>query len=275
MNTEKRTITAYYPAKKFPSVSVTGTRCDQMCEHCKAYHLRNMAPIQKPDELNDLAQSLIESGGEGILISGGCDINGTVPLMGHIGIISKISDRLCVNVHPGFITRNEAEEMVRAGVSYFSVDVHQNEGEIRSILHLEHTAEDYARLIDDIQSAGGKVVPHITVGFGFDDLIRSGQLLVRKGIKEVVLLSMVPTPGTDIEDSVITEDAVMEAVRILSDMGLEITLGCMRDRSLRGLEIRCVEAGIVRIANPSLETLKWAEGAGYSVMIKNTCCCVN
>lgn len=275
MNTENCTITAYYPAKKFPSVSVTGTRCDQMCEHCKGYHLRDMIPVGTSEELNLLAQSLIDADGTGMLISGGCDINGTVPVMSHVRAISKISDRLCINVHTGFIKRDEAEELVRAGVSYFSVDIHQNEGEIRSILHLEHTADDYARLIDDIRSAGGKVVPHITVGFGFDDLLRSGQLLVKKGIGEVVLLSMMPTPGTEIEESILTEAAVLEAAKILSDMGLKVILGCMRDRSLRGLEIKCIEAGIRRIANPSSDTLRWAEEKGFKIISKNVCCCVN
>lgn len=269
------TITAYYPGRGFPSISVTGVRCDQMCEHCRGYHLRSMTPVSNPDDLKVLAQSILDEGGEGFLLSGGCDIGGTVPVMGYAKAVSEISQDLCVNVHAGFITENEAKELVEAGVSYFSVDVHQNEGEIRSVLHLDRTAEDYSKLIDGIMSAGGKVIPHITVGFGYDDLLRSGELIVSKGLKDVVLLSLVPTPGTEVEESVLTEDAVLEAVKILSDMGLNVILGCMRDRSLRTLEIRCIQAGITRIANPSFDTVKWAKENGYEVVKKNVCCCVD
>ena len=269
----KGTIIAYYPGNGFPSVSVTGTRCEQMCEHCRAKHLKGMIPVSNDDELDDLALSLIDRGCEGYLLSGGCDSGGSVPLEGFAKAVARTSDRLMVNVHPGFITKETASELAASGVSCFSVDIHQDRGEMMTVLHLDRDPKEYSELLDILIGTGVRVVPHITVGFGYNDLSLSANLVASKGLKDVVLLSMVPTEGTMVEESVITEDAVMEAVSILNEKGLDVILGCMRDRSLRGLERRCIEAGIRRLANPSAETLRWAEENGYAVEKRNICCC--
>ena len=269
----KGTIIAYYPGGGFPSVSVTGTRCDQMCEHCRSKHLKGMIPVRDNDELDDLAQSLTEKGCKGYLLSGGCDANGSVPVGGFAKAVGRTSDRLLVNVHSGFITKMEAEELAAAGVSCFSVDIHQDSGEMRTVLHLDRDPSDYSELLDILISTGVRVVPHVTVGFGYNDLALSADLIASKGLKDVVMLSMMPTEGTIVEESVLTTDAIMDAVKILQDRGLSVILGCMRDRSLRDLERRCIEAGIDRLANPSAETLRWAEENGYTVVKKDICCC--
>ena len=269
----KGTVVAYYPGSDFPSVSVTGDRCDQMCEHCRAVHLRSMIPVSSGDDLSNLAHSLKDKGCGGYLLSGGCDANGSVPVGGFAKAVRDSSSGLLVNIHAGFISKTEADELADAGVSCFSVDIHQDRGEMMTVLHLDRDPEDYSELLDILISTGVKVVPHITVGFGYNDLNLSGELVASKGLKDVVLLSMVPTEGTMVEESVITEDAVMDAIDILREKGLNVILGCMRDRSLRNLERRCIDAGITRLANPSLETLRWAEENGYSVEKKRVCCC--
>lgn len=270
---KKGTIVAYYPGNDFPSISVTGDRCDQMCEHCRAVHLRSMIPVSDCDDLSDLAQSLVIRGCSGYLLSGGCDGGGSVPVGRFSKAVKETSSRLLVNVHAGFISREEADELAESGVSCFSVDIHQDRGEMRTVLHLDRDPEDYSKLLDILISTGVRVVPHITVGFGYNDFNLSGELVASKGLKDVVLLSMMPTEGTIVEESVITEDAVLEAISILKGKGLDVILGCMRDRSLRDLERRCVEAGVYRLANPSLETLKWAEDNDYLVLKKRMCCC--
>ena len=269
----KRTVVAYYPGNDFPSVSVTGDRCDQMCEHCRAVHLRSMIPVLDPDDLSDLAHGLKDKGCTGYLLSGGCDANGSVPVGRFAKSVKESSSGLLVNVHAGFISKEEADELAESGVSCFSVDIHQDRGEMRTVLHLDRDPDDYSKLLDILISTGVKVVPHITVGFGYNDLNLSGELVASKGLKDVVLLSMVPTEGTIIEESVISEDAVVDAIDILREKGLNVILGCMRDRSLRNLERRCIEAGITRLANPSLETMKWAEENGYEIVKKRICCC--
>ena len=61
---------ACYPGRDFPSVSVTGVSCLQMCAHCRGRHLAGMLPADGAGSIPGLV------GKEGVLISGGCDRDG-------------------------------------------------------------------------------------------------------------------------------------------------------------------------------------------------------
>ncbi|MCL2785683.1 MAG: hypothetical protein FWD81_00460 [Methanomassiliicoccaceae archaeon] len=268
-------LTVYLPGNLFPSVSLTGKKCDQMCEHCKGSHLRNMADVSDPGDLMYLTDDVISLGMSGMLISGGCDVNGSVPIMGAVDDIRRAVDAgLKVNVHTGFINKADAARLVAAGVDAFSVDIHQDPAIIKNILRLNVPPEAYSEMLDNIMSAGGRPVAHLTAGFGIDDLLRSAELVKSKGLREVVALSLIPTKGTMTEYDLISEDAILDAVSLLIDMGLEVTLGCMRPRVYRGIEKKCIEAGVRRIANPSRGTVSWAISKGMKVIEKTTCCCI-
>lgn len=263
MPTEK-TLFVCRPGNDFPSISVTGDRCDLMCEHCLGKHLKGM---KSPSEGMSAAKT-------GMLLSGGCDADGAVPVHSYIDMAEELSSRgLPINVHTGFSSDRDIADFGRLNV-VFSVDVHQDPGVISSILHLDRKPEDYSKLLDTMIATGKKVIPHITVGFGTDDLYLSAKLIQSKGLKKVVLLSMVPTEGTIVEDVAISEDAILKAVDIMTEMGLEISLGCMRDRRLRMLERRCIEKGVKRIANPSNETVQWAKDNGCLIIEEPLCCSV-
>jgi len=269
------TLTVYSPASSFPAVSVTGTGCDLMCEHCKGAHLKGMMHIGGPEDMIRLVDRLAASGGSGMLVSGGCDNSGRVPVLRMEGAIIYAADRgLKVNVHTGFIDKRDAARLVAAGVSAFSVDVHQDPEIIRDVLHLNAGPDAYADTIDSIIAAGGRPVAHLTVGFGTADLVMSAELVRSKGLRDVILLALVPTKGTVTEDSLISEDAVVDSVRMLIGMGFNVTLGCMRPRVHRNLEVRCIQAGVRNIANPSRSTRSWAAENGFKVIEKRTCCCI-
>ena len=70
---------------RFASISVTGTECALACEHCKTHVLEGMTALPRFDgSLFDLCAELAERGARGVLISGGCDKRGRVPLLRHI-----------------------------------------------------------------------------------------------------------------------------------------------------------------------------------------------
>lgn len=257
---------------KFPSISVTGTKCSQMCEHCKSLHIKGMISVSNDDDLLALAHSISNKKGTGFLLSGGCDTNGSIPIEKYANCLKDIPKGLLVNAHTGFITSQKAKNLANSGVSCFSVDVHQDKKEIRSILHLDRDPDDYSKLLDILKSTGVKVVPHLTVGFSYDDFILSAELVKSKDLKDVVLLSMVPTKGTIVEKS-LSDNTIVDAVKILHKKKLNVTIGCMRDRTLRDLERKCIESGVNKIANPSLETIAWANKNGYKIERRNTCCC--
>ena len=268
---DDRTITAYRPGASFPAVSVTGDRCDLMCDHCRGAHLRGMTPAANHGDLLKKASEIKRKGGNGMLISGGCDLSGRVPLLRYEDEIRKAAGMgLELNVHAGLVNREEAKRLVDSGISVFSVDVHQDPAIIKNVLHLTRGPEAYAETMDAIIEAGGRVVPHVTVGFGTADLILSAELLKSRNITEITLLALVPTDGTDVHAPV-PREGVLEAVSVLTEMGFTVTLGCMRSRDAL-LEIGCIKAGVRKIANPSVRTVRWAEDNGFKVAEIGKCC---
>jgi len=266
-------IFAFRPGKAFPAVSVTGQGCDLKCLHCKGYHLKNMHPATTFDELLKMAEKVKNNEGTGMLISGGCDLRGMVPLHSSLSAIRRISDMgLEVNVHSGFLSEREAMDLVNAGVTVFSMDIHQDQMIISNVLNLQETSDRYGETIDNIINAGGRIVPHITIGFGAEDLLFSISLLKEKNIKEIVVLALVPTPGTDVYAP--SEDGVLAAINILVESGFDVTLGCMRSREYETVETECIKMGVRRIANPSLKTVKWAKENGFVVEEIKKCCCL-
>ena len=265
-------LRVYLTGRAFPSVSVTGTECAQMCEHCKGRFLKGMTDA-RVTSVSDIADALVAEGATGMLISGGCDADGTVPVMKELEHIRyAVSKGLKINVHTGFIGKEDAERLVAAGVSVFSADVHQDPDVIRDVLHLRVPANAYSELLDNIISAGGTPAVHLTAGLGTRDLILSAELVRSKGLNEVILLALIPVKGTA-AGTPVSEDTVLEAVNILTEMGMEVTLGCMRPRIHRDLEIKCIEAGVRRIANPSRSTLIWASEKGMKIIEIPGCCC--
>lgn len=265
MPEDNKTLVFCKPGTSFPTVSVTGDRCDQMCEHCMGKHLLGMRDLD----------SALRTAKNGMLISGGCDVNGAVPAYMFYDRLKELSDKeMMLNLHTGFSPRKEIEELGKLNI-VFSVDVHQDPGVISSVLHLNRPPSDYSDLLDTMMSTGRKVVPHLTVGFGTDDLYLSGRLVRSKGLEKVVLLSMVPTEGTAVENVNIPEKAILSAIDMLNEIGLEVTLGCMRDRRLRTLETKCIEKGVTRIANPSNETVEWAKRNGFKIIEEELCCSIS
>ena len=72
-------------AAEFVSISLTGTACSLGCEHCKMAVLRGMDDLSRFDgTLFELCRRLAERGARGVLISGGSDAQGRVPLLPHV-----------------------------------------------------------------------------------------------------------------------------------------------------------------------------------------------
>lgn len=275
METGPEKITNCRPGRGFPAVSVTGSRCDQMCDHCMGVHLKRMLPGTDPGMVSGIASRVISEGGGGMLVSGGCDRGGRVLLSGFSDCMNRmVQQGLEINVHAGFISPEEAASLSGAGVGRFSVDLHSDPDVISRVLHLDRTPDSYRGLIDTIRGAGGVPVAHVTVGFGREDLLGSALLAKEKGMKEVVVLALVPTPGVPLTSPPPSEDGILSAVGMLADMGMDVTLGCMRDRRMRTLEVRCMEEGVRRIANMSQAAVRWAEGRGFTVDVDPRCCCM-
>ena len=117
----------YSPGHNFPSFSVTGTWCALRCEHCKGRFLRGMISATSSAQLLDAARAAKARGARGILVSGGCDAEGRVPLAPFVGAIARLrSEGLMVNVHTGLLDEAAARELASASAEAFSVDLLQD-----------------------------------------------------------------------------------------------------------------------------------------------------
>ena len=280
-STVNKVVTAFRPGKSFPSVSVTGGECALGCRHCAGRYLRSMRPARSPEELLSLAWSLEQEGGDGFLLSGGCDAAGRVPLDPFADAIRRIKKEtgLLVNAHVGLAPKRSLESLVSAGVDAFSVDLHGSEKVIRQVLGLSATPDDFLRVVLDLESLGAPTVaPHVCIGLepgsisSETDAIR---LLAPTGAKKLVLIAFTPTKGTPNESlPPPAPETIVQVVRFARERmpGSRLLLGCMRPRSLRGYEAEAVAAGVGGIAMPSNETLALLRRRGTEVEEKPVCC---
>src|SRR3989304_2495267 len=144
----KRYRTSEYDGQdpgRFVSSSVTGAACALQCDHCRSRVLEGMLPANGKG-LFELARDLAGSGARGILVSGGCDRRGRVPLLPHVADLKRIRSELgmTIRVHPGLPDEETAAALGKVGVDGAMLDVIGAEETIREAYHLEVGAAGYA-----------------------------------------------------------------------------------------------------------------------------------
>ncbi|MCI0496712.1 MAG: hypothetical protein L0Z54_00220 [Thermoplasmata archaeon] len=155
----------FLPGPAFPSIRIGG-ECQLMCDHCRGEWLMPMRPAGDPDSLLDLGMALADRGGVGMLVSGGFDSDGRLPIGPFLPALRDISERtdLIINVHTGLVDEREAGEIADAGIRIASLDLIGSERTIREIYHLERVPGDLLASARRLMDAGLEVVPHITLG---------------------------------------------------------------------------------------------------------------
>src|SRR5659263_643519 len=112
-------IDFFITSDSFPSISVTGNSCSHMCQHCKGKLLQRLIHATTCEELEKKALELHARGANGILLTGGCDERGSVPIRNIITAIKNIKEiaDLIIIAHTGINTGEEAELLKDSGPS--------------------------------------------------------------------------------------------------------------------------------------------------------------
>jgi uncharacterized radical SAM superfamily protein len=260
-------ITFAYPVDT-ALISLTGAECALQCAHCGSHYLAHMQSI---------ATAQVE-GATSILISGGCDREGRVPVTAHLDQIAAIRPGRRLNWHVGLIE----EASMRAIAPYVdavSFDMVGDTATIREVYGLDATAEDYARTYAMLRQHA-RVVPHITVG------LRCGRLgherkamaqLAALRAEALVFIVFIPTPGTRYAHCAppAVEDVALllaEARQRMPDAVLQ--LGCMRPRRdyRARLDPLAVRAGMNVIVSPAREAKAEAAALGLRAIETRECC---
>lgn len=279
----KRYDTVYYTNQptRFGAVSITGRRCALQCEHCRGHLLAGMHPALTPEALLTFGVRLVEQGCTGVLISGGAEADGKVPLKRYLSAIKQVKAwGLRVIVHTGLTDYETAIGLKEAGVDQVLLDIVGDSTTIREVLHLERTPADYMSALALLRDVGLCVAPHVVIGLHFGQLrgeLTALDIIRQVGANVIVLVVLRPLSRTPMGGSPIpTPDQVgrLVAVARLLNPGIPVSLGCARPsgRVRAVMEHLAVLAGINGIAYPDPKTVRLAHELGLQWRFLETCC---
>jgi uncharacterized radical SAM superfamily protein len=246
---------------KYSAISITGSRCDLMCDHCQGKLLETMIPAADPAALFEKCLALEQKGD--------CGVRAV-----------KEKTRLFVSVHAGFIREKDAAGLKQAGVDQVLVDVVGNDETLQRIYHVPFGVERIVAGLDALQKAGLPVVPHIVCGLDYGRMRGEQQALdivARFAIEQVVILSLMGIPGTPVQrvsPPCAEEVAGLIAMARLRMPRTPISLGCARPRGNDRLDVLAIDAGVSRMALPSDAAIERAQAYGLDIRYRKSCCSV-
>jgi lipoyl synthase len=249
-------------------VSVTGTACALHCAHCNGHYLAGMRTLADPAV--ERASSL--------LVSGGCDREGRVPVLPHMAAILAAGAGKRLNWHVGLVDE-ETVLAIKPFVDVVSFDLVGDDETIRQVYGLERSVDDYVRTYQMLRRHV-RVIPHLTVGLLGGRLQGERQalaLLKDLGAEALVFLVLIPTPGTAYEDR--QPPAVEDVIDLLAEARLAfpetpLLLGCMRPSGeyRERLDALAVQAGVNVLVNPARSAVDVARQLGLAVEWSDECC---
>jgi len=278
----KRYIMSHYQNRpnRFVNISVTGTACALNCDHCNKQLLRDMIPAKTSEDLMKLGDSLIEKGCEGVLISGGADKDGQVPLMDQAEGIKYLKGLgLKVIVHTGIVDEETAKMLKEAGVDQVLLDIIGAEQTMKDVYHLDSKPAVFEQTLGMLKEMGLSIAPHIVIGLHYGKIVGDYEALrmvssVDPDIIVLVVLSpMNETTMEGVEPPPPEEIARLGAIARILNPNTKLTFGCASPPKTRMItEELLIRAGINTITYPMDETIDLAHGLGLKTDFKEICC---
>ncbi len=296
MDNSKKGISFFFPSLKqvealpFPSpntcgtqaVSITGSHCQLNCKHCGGVILKNMVPARTPQALKEAARRLAGKGGRAILISGGADRKGRVPLLAFIETIKEIRSELGLKVlvHTGLVSPRLADGLAEARIDLAMLDIIGDNQTIREVVHLQASVEDYEHSLKLLIDRAVPTAPHVVMGLHFGQI--RGEALALKMmagylIKTLVLVGFRPIPETAMALMTPPSPEAMGDLFVLARTlfpSTPVVLGCERPLGLhrQKTDLLALKAGLDGITYPSDKTIHWAEEQGIPIQYQTDCC---
>lgn len=273
-------------AGEFVSISLTGTACALSCEHCKMAVLKSMADLsQFQGSLFDLCEKLAARGARGVLISGGSDRYGRVPLRKHIPDLIRVRRELdlAIRVHPGLPDDETCAGLGEVGIDGAMVDIIGHEDTIREVYHLNTPVEEYEAVLERLERYKVPAVPHIILGLHFGKMLgewRALEMIAKHSPKLLVLVILMPLHGTPMAN---TQPPSLGEIGDFFELARKtmpetsIMLGCARPLGTMKADIDrlAIDAGFNGIAYPAEGIVAYAETRGLRSNFVNACCGVS
>lgn len=268
-------------ANSFVNLSVTGEKCACRCDHCDGKLLQTMIATPAPVTMRRVIDNLLDKGCRGILVSGGANAKGEVPLVPFLETMAYASQMgLKVLVHSGLINRETARGLKEAGVDQVLLDVIGDPETIRQVYHLNQQPDDYLRAMLFCREAGLNIAPHVVIGLHYGQIRgekRALEMIRQAKPETIVLVILTPACGTVMEaiqpPPIEEVSEIIAATRVLNP-STPITLGCARPpgQYKRQVEIKAVDGGVNGMAYPDETTIAYARGKGLKTIFSEECC---
>jgi hypothetical protein len=271
-------------AAEFVSISITGTACALSCEHCNMSVLKGMTSLPYAGaSLYQLCERLAERGARGVLISGGCDNKGRVPLLKHIPDLMRVRRelQLTIRVHTGLPDEETCAALGEVGIDGAMIDLIGHEATIREVYHLGGiTPDDYEEALACLHRYNVPTVPHIILGLHFGRMVgewRALEMVERHPPKLLVLVILMPlsnTPMANVAPPPLDEIGKFFETTRKALPRTPVMLGCARPLGVMKYEIDrlAIEAGLNGIAYPAEGIVEFARGHSLEPHFVNACC---
>ena len=270
-------------AAEFVAVSLTGEACSLNCEHCKTGVLKGMRDLPRSGRsLYDLCAQLHDSGAKGVLVSGGSDRLGRVPLRKHLPDLIRVRHELgmTIRVHPGLPDEDTCAGLADADIDGAMIDVIGHDDTIRDVYHLDAHVEEYEAVLQRLERHGVPCVPHIIMGLHFGRMLgeyHALDMISKYELSLLVLVILMPLSGTPM--SKVSPPSIEEIAHFFAQARQRIKhrpvmLGCARPLgSLKqSIDRLAIDSGFNGIAYPAEGIVEYARGKQLRPEFINACC---
>ncbi len=266
---------------RFPAVSITGSRCRLLCDHCRGLLLSPMVKAESPDDLYNRCRAFSKNGAHGVLLTGGSDLQGQLPWKHYLPAIERINAEtdLFLSAHTGFPDYRTCRQLKAAGVKQGLIDVMGDAETASSIYHLKGL-EPVLKGLAAIKESGLQLAPHIVAGLFHGKIkaeMKALEIIRSHAPHVLVIVALTPLNGTPMAGA--SPPSPLEIARLVARARIlmpeiPISLGCERPRDKRGWEMErlAIGAGVNRMAVWSDQAVREARRLGLTVRFQHTCC---
>lgn len=266
----------------FISISVTGTACSLGCDHCDGHLLKGMVPAITPEELLRSCQEAKARGAEGVLISGGSDSKGHVPLDRFADAIKRVKTELDLKVviHTGLVSAKTARLLREASIDAAMLDIIGNEQVAECVYHLDDGPSRMNASLSLLREGGIPTVPHVLVGINYGKIggeLEALQMIAENDPAAVVVIALNPVRKTPMESVSPPTPETIGKIMTVARHGMEKTpvlLGCARPMGQHKIDSDkyAVMSGANGIAYVSQEGVDFARDRGLKPVFMDVCC---
>jgi hypothetical protein len=221
-------------------------------------------------------------GGAGVLISGGSDSKGHVPLarFGEAIRIVKNELGLQVVVHTGLVNERTARMLAEANIDAAMLDIIGDENVSERVYHISDGPKKMERSLQFLQENGIPTVPHVLVGLDYGRLsgeLKAIEMISRANPAAVVIIALSPIRKTPMEHVTPPSPETVGKIITIARISMEripVLLGCARPMGAHKIasDRYAILSGANGIAYISQEGVIFAQEMGLRPVFKDICC---